>query len=76
MTTAPLYDAGQRVRALDDLLNDGSFPDADAQAVLVGAGTIGEIVKVGALVENNAIVYLVEFDARAIGCFENEIAPL
>jgi nitrogen fixation protein NifZ len=74
--SAPLYDAGQRVRALGNLLNDGSFPDAEEEAVLVDAGAIGEIIKVGALVENNAIVYLVEFNARAIGCFENEIAPL
>ena len=38
-----LYDWGQRVRAVEDLFNDGSHPQAEAGALLVAAGTVGEI---------------------------------
>ena len=74
-TSAPKYEYGQRVRAMADLLNDGSFPDAPDEALLVAAGAEGEIVKIGTHVELEALVYLVEFGERVIGCFEAEIAP-
>lgn len=71
--STPKYEHGQRVRAAADLLNDGSFPDAPAEALLVPAGAEGEIVKIGAHVELETLVYLVEFGERVIGCFEQEI---
>ena len=43
----PRYQWGQRVKALIDLVNDGSFPNAPAEAKLVGVGDLGEIVQVG-----------------------------
>ena len=70
----PKYGYGQRVRATIDLVNDGSFPDAAQDALLVPAGAEGEIVKIGTHVELDALVYLVEFDARVVGCFESELA--
>jgi len=71
----PSYQWGQRVRALDDLVNDGSFPDKPADALLVAAGAWGEIVQVGSHAESNTPVYLVEFDGQmVVGCFEEEIA--
>jgi nitrogen fixation protein NifZ len=73
----PKHEAGQHVRALVDLLNDGSFPDAPPAALLAGVGDIGEIVKVGTHVESSEPVYLVEFgDNMVIGCLEQEIAAL
>jgi nitrogen fixation protein NifZ len=71
----PAYQWGQRVRAAADLVNDGSFPDHPADALLVAAGTTGEIVNVGHHGESNTPVYLVEFGERlVIGCFEEELA--
>ncbi|WP_184806896.1 nitrogen fixation protein NifZ [Nitrospirillum iridis] len=73
----PKYQWGQRVQVLTDLHNDGSYPEAVADALLVTAGTAGEIVQVGTHTETNTPIYLIEFaDLRVIGCLEEEIAPL
>ena len=73
----PKYQWGQRVSALQDLFNDGSFPDAPTDALLVRTGDKGEIVQVGRHEESNTPVYLVEFAPdRVVGCLEDEIAPL
>lgn len=70
-----LYAWGQRVIALDDLLNDGSYPERDADAVLAARGSVGEIVNVGHAQEVNEPVYLVQFEGCVIGCMELEIIP-
>jgi nitrogen fixation protein NifZ len=73
----PKFQWGQRVKALIDLRNDGSFPDAAAEALLVKIGDTGEIVQVGTHSEANLPVYLVEFGERlVVGCLEEEIIPL
>ena len=73
----PKYEWGQRVRASIDLHNDGSHPQADAQALLVPAGGLGEIVQVGHHTEANVPVYLVESSAgpghTVLGVLEEEI---
>ncbi|MFZ2157168.1 MAG: nitrogen fixation protein NifZ [Bradyrhizobium sp.] len=73
----PKYQWGQRVRALIDLLNDGSFPGKPADAMLVSVGDTGEIVQVGTQTEANLPIYLVEFgELLVVGCLEEEISPL
>ena len=73
----PKFQWGQRVAALLDLRNDGSYPDAEWEALLAGAGDQGEIVQVGMHTDSNTPVYLVEFsDRRVVGCMEEEIAPV
>ncbi|CAN5375507.1 hypothetical protein BH10PSE10_BH10PSE10_02270 [soil metagenome] len=73
----PLYQWGQRVKALVDLHNDGTFPDKPLEALLVHVGDTGEIVQVGTHTEANMPIYLVEFGERlVVGCFEEEILPL
>jgi len=67
------YEWGQRVRAVDDLFNDGSFPGAEEGALLVPAGGVGEIVQVGHHTEANIPVYMVEFDGKVLGVLEEEI---
>jgi nitrogen fixation protein NifZ len=65
------------VKATIDLRNDGTFPDAPVDALLVGSGGVGEIVQVGTHTEANLPVYLVEFGERlVVGCFDEEIVPL
>jgi len=71
----PAYQWGMRVIALDDLCNDGSFPERGADECLAEAGTVGEIVNVGQMVESGEPVYLVEFGNCVVGCTEDEIAP-
>ena len=72
----PKYQWGQRVQALADLVNDGSFPNSEPEAVLVPAGGAGAIVQIGRATEANMPVYLVEFGAnRVVGCLEGELAP-
>ena len=71
----PKYQWGQRVQALLDLYNDGSFPECPPEELLVRLGDAGEIVQVGTHMESNTPVYLVEFGAnRVVGCLEQEIA--
>jgi nitrogen fixation protein NifZ len=73
----PKYQWGQRVRALIDLRNDGTFPDAPPEGLLVGVGDTGEIVQVGTHTEANTPIYLVEFGERlVVGCLEEEIIPV
>jgi nitrogen fixation protein NifZ len=73
----PKFQWGQRVAALVDLYNDGSFPDSPADALLVPMGDDGEIVRVGTHEESNTPVYLIEFGPnRVVGCLEEEIAPV
>jgi nitrogen fixation protein NifZ len=68
---------GQRVQALLDLYNDGSFPECEPEALLVRTGDGGEIVQVGVHTELNTPVYLVEFGPnRVVGCLEGEIASV
>ncbi|MDE8652222.1 nitrogen fixation protein NifZ [Novosphingobium album (ex Liu et al. 2023)] len=71
----PLFRWGEKVRAVADLVNDGSHPGWPPEALLAAAGTHGEIVNVGHHGDSNTPVYLVEFDGQmVVGCFEEELA--
>ena len=72
---APAYAWGQRVIALDDLLNDGSYPDRPADALLAARGSVGEVVNIGHASDWNEPVYLVQFDGCVLGCLEIELVP-
>jgi len=71
----PAYAWGQRVIALDDLVNDGSHPERAVDALLAARGSVGEIVNVGHAPDLNEPVYLVEFDGCVVGCLEIELVP-
>lgn len=72
----PKFQWGQRVSAVDDLFNDGSFPEQPADALLVKAGGAGEIVRIGTHTETGTHIYLVEFGERlVVGCLEGELRP-
>ena len=71
----PKFQWGQRVRALVDMYNDGSYPDQPPNALLVKVGDVGEVVQTGTHMEENIVVYIVEFDpTRVVGCLEEEIS--
>ncbi|HYE37567.1 nitrogen fixation protein NifZ [Methylocaldum sp.] len=70
----PIYQWGQKVCTETDLYNDGTYPDREPEALLVAAGSEGEIVQVGFHEEANIPVYLVEFaNGCVVGCFEEEL---
>jgi nitrogen fixation protein NifZ len=70
----PIYQWGQKVSTESDIFNDGSYPDHDAEALLVAAGSEGEIVQVGYHEEAKVPIYLVEFPGGyVIGCLEEEL---
>jgi nitrogen fixation protein NifZ len=72
----PKYQWGQAVIAVADLVNDGSYPEAEQDALLVASGSRGEVVQTGMHEESNTPIYIVEFpDGRVIGCLEEEIEP-
>ncbi|SFG43744.1 nitrogen fixation protein NifZ [Novosphingobium sp. CF614] len=75
----PAYGWGERVLATADIVNDGSHPQVAPEALLVAAGTVGEVVNVGHHTDSNTPVYLVEFACEVtgpvvVGCFEEELA--
>jgi len=71
----PAYAWGQRVIALDDLVNDGSYPERPVDALLAARGAVGEIVNVGHAQALNEPVYLVQFEGCVVGCLEIELVP-
>ena len=71
----PAYAWGQRVLALDDLVNDGSHPERDADALLAARGTVGDIVTIGHAAELTEPVYLVQVPGCVVGCLEIELVP-
>jgi len=72
----PKFQWGQPVVALTDLINDGCYPGADLDSLLIASGTRGEIVQTGLQEESNTPVYLVKFPGgKVVGCTEPEIAP-
>jgi nitrogen fixation protein NifZ len=66
---------GQPVVAATDLYNDGSFPDAPDDELLVVEGGPGEIVQIGLHEETRQPVYMVDFGVAVLGCLEEELAP-
>jgi nitrogen fixation protein NifZ len=70
------YQWGQPVVALTDLINDGSYPGAELDSLLIESGTQGEIVQAGLQEESDTPMYLVKFPGgKVVGCLEPEIAP-
>jgi len=72
----PAYVWGQHVVALDDLVNDGSHPEREPDALLAARGSVGEIVNIGHAQALNEPVYLVQFDGCVVGCLEIELVPV
>jgi nitrogen fixation protein NifZ len=72
----PRYVPGERVRAVQNLFNDGTLSEQPAHALLVRRGEAGDIVRVVRNGDTGAVVYLVEFALNQIvGCWESELMP-
>lgn len=84
MTNYDLY-PGDTIFASNDIFNDGSFPDAAIDELLVKSGTRGVIINNGHLEhDENKQLFLVRFELTdqslelgpAIGCWPEDIRPL
>lgn len=73
----PVYQWGQPVKTVVDILNDGSYPDVPMDSLLAARDSRGEVVNIGVIEESGHPIYLVEFgDGKVIGLFEEEIASV
>jgi nitrogen fixation protein NifZ len=73
----PKYQWGEKVVVLEDLVNDGTYPEHPDDALLVPRGGCGEVVQVGIHSDSNTVVYMVEFGPRmVVGCRELELARM
>jgi nitrogen fixation protein NifZ len=71
----PAFDIGDLVLATKALRNDGTYPEPGIAtgAVLVPAGTRGEVLNVGLYLQEH-IVYAVAFgNGRVVGCLGREL---
>ena len=76
---------GDTILATHDIFNDGSFPNAAENALLVSAGARGMVIEEGHLEEDESqIIYLVKFEmpdnpaelGPPIGCWPTDIQLL
>ncbi len=67
------YQWGDKVRVMNDIWNDGSYPEVDANEVLVLQGAQGYVLQVGKD-EGGKFLYVVEFGDKLVGCFEEELS--
>ena len=83
--TPYLLKIGDTILAAQDILNDGSFPTAEENEVLVPKGSKGMIIDEGHLEDDESrIVYLVKFECHdnpaelgpPIGCWPEDIEPI
>ena len=73
----PKYQWGQRVRGLIDLVNDGSFPNAPEDALLVGVGRRSARSSRSARMSRptRRSTSSNSSEKYVIGCLEEEIEP-
>jgi nitrogen fixation protein NifZ len=75
-TINPRFERGHRVRATENLFNDGTYSEQLPHALLVRRGEAGDIVRVARNGDSGAVVYMVEFALnQVIGCHEHELTP-
>lgn len=73
----PVYQWGQPVKTVIDIMNDGSYPDTPIDSLLAAKDSQGEVVNIGVIEDSGHPIYLVEFsDGKVIGLFEEEIASV
>ena len=71
----PAYAWGQRVIAIDDLVNDGSHPERAPEALQNERREVAEIINIGNAQDINYTVYHVQFGDCVVGCLEIELVP-
>ena len=70
----PVFQPGQRVRALQSVRNDGTYPGLARGAVLIEAGDLGYIQSIGEFLQRYYI-YRVDFyeRGRIVGMRQSEV---
>lgn len=70
----PTFDLDQKVRVLNKIRNDGTYPGENRGALLVEAGEEGYVIGIGTYLQNSYI-YSVHFleTNRIVGCLGSEL---
>lgn len=69
------YRWGDKVKVMNDIWNDGSYPGVEENEVLVFQGQQGHVLQVGKD-EGGKFLYVVEFGDKLVGCFEEELSKI
>ncbi len=75
----PLFHIGQKVRLLEDIVNDGTYPHAPIGTLMMSKGSIGYIKTMGEFLQVIR-VYEVHFlggeTVEVVGCREHELEAM
>lgn len=76
MSAPPLFEVGDKVRAVVDARDDGTFPGSRRGELLIEAGDVGHVRDIGEFLGLHRI-YAVDFyeRARIVGMRAAELAP-
>lgn len=76
----PKFHIGQRVKLLKDIKNDGTYPFGAVGTLLMSAGSVGNVRKVGEFLQTIRVyeVHFTNLDmpVEIVGCREFELQPL
>lgn len=73
----PAFEPGQKVRSVTEVRNDGTMPNLRTGEVIVGAGDVGYVTRIGEHLQRY-YVYTVDFidRGRLVGMRSHEIEAL
>ena len=76
----PKFHIGQKVRLLNDVKNDGTYPFGAVGTLLMPAGSEGHVRKIGDYLQTITIYevhfFNLEMPVEIVGCREHELEPL
>lgn len=76
----PKFGVGQKVKLLEDIKNDGTYPHAPIGALMVKKGTIGYIKSIGEFLQVIRVyeVHFLDLNAliEVVGCREHELEAM
>ncbi len=76
----PKFGIGQKVKLLEDIKNDGTYPHAPVGTIMVQAGSIGYIKSIGEFLQVIRVyeVHFLDLNAfiEVVGCREHELEAM
>ena len=76
----PKFGIGQKVKLLEDIKNDGTYPHAPIGTIMVQAGAIGSIKSIGEFLQVIRVyeVHFLDLNAliEVVGCREHELLAM
>ncbi len=76
----PKFGIGQKVKLLEDIKNDGTYPHAPVGTIMVQAGAIGYVKSIGEFLQVIRVyeVHFLDLNAfiEVVGCREHELQAM